>query len=56
MFGTLVISLPSKHRGGTVVTKHGGKTKTFETDKTEFDSSFIAWYALENFSPVRHIS
>ncbi|KAI9781115.1 MAG: hypothetical protein M1816_002473 [Peltula sp. TS41687] len=46
MFGTLVICLPSKHEGGAVRVKHGGETKILRTDKTsEFDTSFLAWYA-----------
>lgn len=46
MFGTLVICLPSKHEGGAVHVRHGEETKVLETEKTsEFDTSFIAWYA-----------
>lgn len=45
MFGTLVVSLPSKHNGGAVVVKHDGETQVLYTDKTsEFDVSYLAWY------------
>jgi hypothetical protein len=47
MFATLVIVLPSKHEGGEVRVTHSGNTKVFETSKfSEFDSSYLAWYAL----------
>lgn len=46
MFGTLVICLPSKHEGGAVHVRHGEETKVLEADKnSEFDTSFVAWYA-----------
>jgi len=46
MFATLVIALPSKHEGGEVRVTHSGKTKKFETSKfSEFDASYLAWYA-----------
>lgn len=43
MFGTLVVSMPSKHQGGDLVLKHGGSTKVFQTS-TEA-ASFACWYA-----------
>lgn len=47
MFATLVIALPSKHEGGEVRVTHSGQTKTFETSKfSEFDASYLAWYAV----------
>ena len=47
MFATLVIALPSKHEGGEVRVTHSGKTKKFETSKfSEFDASYLAWYAV----------
>lgn len=42
-FGTLVIALPSAHKGGDVVVKHCGETKTFKT--SEYRQSFICWYS-----------
>lgn len=47
MFGTLVICLPSPHRGGNIVAKHGGCSKTFQTENTA--QSYIGW-----FSDVSH--
>ncbi|KAI9882227.1 MAG: Sorting nexin mvp1 [Watsoniomyces obsoletus] len=54
MFGTLVISLPSKHEGGAVVTTHAGKSSIYHTDKDEFESTYIAWYAdvMHKVKPV----
>ncbi|KAM0343299.1 hypothetical protein ACHAPU_008749 [Fusarium lateritium] len=43
MFGTLVISLPSKHTGGEVVLKHSGETVMYESSKCEV--SCAAWYS-----------
>ncbi|KAI1414341.1 hypothetical protein F5Y13DRAFT_197797 [Hypoxylon sp. FL1857] len=49
MIGTLVICLPSKHKGGSVRLFHG-KTYVFDTDKTsEFSLTSLAW-----FSDVTH--
>ncbi|KAK1655963.1 hypothetical protein BDP81DRAFT_13266 [Colletotrichum phormii] len=43
MFGTLVICLPCGHKGGDVVVKHCGETKTFKTSAA--DQSFACWYS-----------
>ncbi|KAF9770051.1 hypothetical protein IL306_012460, partial [Fusarium sp. DS 682] len=43
MFGTLVISLPSKHKGGEVVLKHYGEEMTYESAK--YNASCAAWYS-----------
>ncbi|KAA8650261.1 uncharacterized protein ATNIH1004_002943 [Aspergillus tanneri] len=46
MFGTLVISLPSKHEGGDVIASHKDERLTFETaPNSEFGFSWAAWYA-----------
>ncbi|KAK3485443.1 uncharacterized protein B0T23DRAFT_367539 [Neurospora hispaniola] len=42
-FGTLVVALPSAHKGGDVVVKHCGDQKTFKT--SEHGQSFICWYS-----------
>ncbi|EGO55246.1 hypothetical protein NEUTE1DRAFT_102687 [Neurospora tetrasperma FGSC 2508] len=42
-FGTLVVALPSAHKGGDVVVKHCGEQKTFKT--SEHGQSFICWYS-----------
>jgi hypothetical protein len=47
MFGTLVVSLPSPHEGGDVVTKHCGKSKTFQTSESSL--CYLWW-----FSDVSH--
>jgi len=47
MFGTLVICLPSPHKGGNVVARHCGTTKTFQTENAS--QSYIWW-----FSDVSH--
>ncbi|KAL8811889.1 MAG: hypothetical protein Q9200_001444 [Gallowayella weberi] len=44
MFATLVVCLPSEFEGGTVITKHCGKTKVFESHSS-FHHSYISWYA-----------
>ncbi|GKT50749.1 uncharacterized protein ColSpa_10930 [Colletotrichum spaethianum] len=43
MFGTLVVCLPSVHKGGDVVVRHSGQTKTFKT--SEAAQSFACWYS-----------
>ncbi|KAF5659957.1 hypothetical protein FHETE_9239 [Fusarium heterosporum] len=43
MFGTLVISLPSKHTGGEVVLKHSGEKVMYESSK--FEVSCAGWYS-----------
>ncbi|KAK5955576.1 hypothetical protein OHC33_003217 [Knufia fluminis] len=46
MFGTLVVSLPSKHEGGTVVLSHNKQKYQYDSAKaSEFETSFAAWYA-----------
>ncbi|KAI9040281.1 uncharacterized protein KD926_008371 [Aspergillus affinis] len=46
MFGTLVISLPSKHEGGNVIASHRDKKLEFATaPKSEFGYTWAAWYA-----------
>ncbi|OHE96456.1 2OG-Fe(II)oxygenase superfamily protein [Colletotrichum orchidophilum] len=47
MFGTLVICLPCSHKGGDVVVKHCGETKTFKTSGS--GQHFACW-----FSDVNH--
>lgn len=47
MFGTLVICLPSKHKGGDLVLKHRDVTKVFKTSETQ--PSMACW-----FSDVSH--
>ncbi|KAL8644210.1 MAG: hypothetical protein Q9226_007879 [Calogaya cf. arnoldii] len=44
MFATLVICLPSEYKGGDVVTRHGGKTKTFDA-RSSFHHTYVSWYA-----------
>ncbi|KNZ59085.1 hypothetical protein VP01_1801g3 [Puccinia sorghi] len=41
MFGTLIISLPSAHKGGEVVVRHNGEAITLLTEK----QSFACWYS-----------
>jgi hypothetical protein len=41
MFATLVISLPSPHKGGGVVLNHNKQTKVFSTSKA--DQSYLCW-------------
>lgn len=43
MFGTLAISLPSKHRGGEVVLEHCGEDIVYESYKSQ--ASCAAWYS-----------
>lgn len=46
MFGTLVIVLPSAHRGGELVIRHAGREVTVEISSAEFSElSFAAFYA-----------
>jgi hypothetical protein len=46
MFGTLVVSLPSKHEGGDVVVSHKGKSRTFSSSPgSDFGFSYAAWYS-----------
>ncbi|KAF5229966.1 hypothetical protein FANTH_14043 [Fusarium anthophilum] len=43
MFGTLVVSLPSKHEGGEVVLEHCGEEIVYESSKSQ--TSCAAWYS-----------
>ncbi|KAI1025443.1 hypothetical protein LB504_012565 [Fusarium proliferatum] len=43
MFGTLVVSLPSKHKGGEVVLEHCGEEVIYESSKSQ--ASCAAWYS-----------
>ena len=43
MFGTLVISLPSKHTGGEVIMKHCGEEMIYKS--SDHHTSFAAWYS-----------
>ncbi|KAL3480567.1 hypothetical protein BJX99DRAFT_18616 [Aspergillus californicus] len=50
MFGTLVISLPSKHEGGDVIASHRNESRTYvSSTDSEYNFSYAAWY-----SDVRH--
>lgn len=46
MFGTLVVGLPSAHRGGELVIRHAGREVTVDLSGAEFSEvSFVAFYA-----------
>ncbi|KAA8646830.1 2OG-Fe(II) oxygenase [Aspergillus tanneri] len=46
MFGTLVVCLPSKHEGGSVIASHRDNHLKFHTaPNSEFGFSWAAWYA-----------
>jgi hypothetical protein len=47
MFATLVICLPSPHKGGTLIVEHDGQTKTidFGGENAEFTTQYAAFYA-----------
>ena len=45
MFGTLVICLPSDHKGGDLVLKHRNETKVFSTSEAQPEPSMFCWYA-----------
>ena len=46
MFGTLVITLPSAHRGGELRIRHAGREVTVDTSRAEFSElSYVAFYA-----------
>jgi predicted 2-oxoglutarate/Fe(II)-dependent dioxygenase YbiX len=47
MFGTLVICLPSRHEGGTLIVRHDGQTKSinFGGSTAEFRTQYAAFYA-----------
>lgn len=45
MFGTMVISLPSAHKGGDVVVKHGGQKMTFKTSSGDNKPAMLCWYS-----------
>jgi hypothetical protein len=47
MFGTLVVCLPSRHEGGTLILEHDGQTKQidFGGDDSEFQTQYVAFYA-----------
>lgn len=44
MFGTLVVALPSSHRGGDVLTTFGDRKQTLSTSSSsDFGFSYLAW-------------
>jgi hypothetical protein len=43
MFGTLVICLPSAHKGGDLVVRHRGEEKTYKT--SDVQPSVLCWYS-----------
>ena len=47
MFATVVVCLPSRHEGGTLVVAHDGQTKKIEFggDDAEFKTRYAAFYA-----------
>lgn len=47
MFATLVVCLPSKHEGGTLIVSHDGKTRRidFGGEASQFQMQFAAFYA-----------
>src|SRR6266496_515049 len=46
MFGTLVVVVPSAHRGGELVIRHAGREVTMDMSGAEFSEvSFAAFYA-----------
>lgn len=46
MFGTLVVTLPSAHRGGGLRIRHAGREATVDTSAAEFSElSYVAFYA-----------
>lgn len=47
MFATLVVCLPSRHEGGTLIVKHDGQSRkvTFGGKDSEFRTQYVAFYA-----------
>jgi hypothetical protein len=46
MFGTLVVTLPSAHRGGELRIRHAGREVTVDTSSAEFSElCYVAFYA-----------
>ncbi len=47
MFATLVVCLPSKHQGGTLVVSHDGRTRRIDFDSaaSQFQTQYAAFYA-----------
>ena len=54
MFATLVVGLPSRHEGGTLIVTHDGETKRidFGGDKAEFGIQYAAFYSLRQRRPA----
>jgi predicted 2-oxoglutarate/Fe(II)-dependent dioxygenase YbiX len=47
MFGTLVICLPSRHEGGSLIVRHEGQTESFDfsNKESQFKTQYAAFYA-----------
>ncbi|KAK0741268.1 hypothetical protein B0T18DRAFT_432408 [Schizothecium vesticola] len=50
VFGTLIVCLPSAHKGGDLVLRHDGETKVFQTSKTcvlpsQCQPTMACWYS-----------
>lgn len=55
MFGTLVVALPSAHRGGELIVRHGDRTATLSLRSTALSrTSFGAFYTdcLHSLAPI----
>jgi hypothetical protein len=49
MFGTLVISLPSKHCGGAVELSHSGEKLVLKTDvDSDNNLTYMAWFVQDS--------
>ena len=45
MFATLVVCLPSRHEGGTLIVEHDGKSTSVDFANAEFEIRYAAFYA-----------
>ena len=54
MFGTLVVNLPSAHKGGVLKVSHDGKTEEICSEDAQYSLHFSAFYAdcLHEVTPV----
>jgi hypothetical protein len=54
MFGTLVVCLPSRHEGATLILKHDGQTKQidFGAKQSEFQTQYVPRHECSSH-PVR---
>lgn len=54
MFGTLVVQLPSKYKGGQLIVRHDGKTKTFDFSSSDLVNNSLSTFFSSFYCDCEH--